>query len=263
MWSLLKCACYVMCYSSAQLLCVQLIPIGRQGFGASYRAYSNPVDNSVLWRMVCLQQLTARVWGLEKCRQRFDIKDAVNVAVGKPPASSHAFSSTWPCVCASQVFSTMQRGVRERTLTMHSAFCGLHSVHSSTWPCVCASQVTRQQGFGQCREGFESNAQGLEEEHIQVSGQVDRTKISIEAKQRAEDDIRRDVEIAKLGAENALVERVRAKLFQHKRDRALLCMFSTRSYAQVGHQHTVCISASGLPLLTTIHCTGQCSGRLI
>lgn len=43
-----------------------------------------------------------------------------------------------------------------------------------------------------------------------MSGQVDRTKVSIEAKQRAEDDIRRDVEIAKLGAENALVERVRA-----------------------------------------------------
>lgn len=64
----------------------------------------------------------------------------------------------------------------------------------------------------QCSEGFESNAQGLEEEHIQVSGQVDRTKVSIEAKQRAEDDIRRDVDIAKLGAENALVERVRAKL---------------------------------------------------
>ena len=38
---------------------------------------------------------------------------------------------------------------------------------------------------------------------------MDRTKVSIEAKQRAEDDIRRDVEIAKLGAENALVERVR------------------------------------------------------
>ena len=43
-----------------------------------------------------------------------------------------------------------------------------------------------------------------------MSGQVDRTKISIEAKQRAEEDIRQDVEIAKLGAENALVERVRA-----------------------------------------------------
>ena len=42
-----------------------------------------------------------------------------------------------------------------------------------------------------------------------MSGQVDRTKVSIEAKERAEDDIRRDVEIAKLGAENALVERVR------------------------------------------------------
>ena len=41
-----------------------------------------------------------------------------------------------------------------------------------------------------------------------MSGQVDRTKVSIEAKQRAEEDIRRDVEIAKLGAENALVERV-------------------------------------------------------
>ncbi len=41
---------------------------------------------------------------------------------------------------------------------------------------------------------------------------VDRSKISIEAKQRAEDDIRRDVEIAKLGAENALVERVRTLL---------------------------------------------------
>lgn len=60
-----------------------------------------------------------------------------------------------------------------------------------------------------CRQGFESKAQTLEADHIQVSGQVDRTKVSIEAKQRAEDDIRRDVEIAKLGAENALVERVR------------------------------------------------------
>lgn len=59
------------------------------------------------------------------------------------------------------------------------------------------------------RQGFESKAQTLEAEHIQVAGQVDRTKVSIEAKQRAEDDIRRDVEIAKLGAENALVERVR------------------------------------------------------
>ena len=63
---------------------------------------------------------------------------------------------------------------------------------------------------GAYREGFESKAQNLEAEHIQVSGQVDRTKVSIEAKQRAEEDIRRDVEIAKLGAENALVERVRA-----------------------------------------------------
>ena len=61
---------------------------------------------------------------------------------------------------------------------------------------------------GTCREGFEIKAQSLEAEHIQVSGQVDRTKVSIEAKQRAEEDIRRDVEIAKLGAENALVERV-------------------------------------------------------
>ena len=59
-----------------------------------------------------------------------------------------------------------------------------------------------------CRQGFESEAQTLEAEHMQVSGQVDRTKVNIEAKQRAEDDIRRDVEIAKLGAENALVERV-------------------------------------------------------
>ena len=58
------------------------------------------------------------------------------------------------------------------------------------------------------RQGFEAKAQTLEANHIQVSGAVDRTKISIEAKQRAEDDIRRDVEIAKLGAENALVERV-------------------------------------------------------
>ena len=61
-----------------------------------------------------------------------------------------------------------------------------------------------------CRQGFEAKAQALEASHIQASGAVDRSKISIEAKQRAEDDIRRDVEIAKLGAENALVERVRA-----------------------------------------------------
>lgn len=60
-----------------------------------------------------------------------------------------------------------------------------------------------------CRQGFEAKAQALEASHIQASGAVDRSKISIEAKQRAEDDIRRDVEIAKLGAENALVERVR------------------------------------------------------
>ena len=60
----------------------------------------------------------------------------------------------------------------------------------------------------QCRQGFEVKAQTLEEEHVVASGMVDRTKISIEAKQRAEDDIRRDVELAKLGAENAMVERV-------------------------------------------------------
>lgn len=41
-----------------------------------------------------------------------------------------------------------------------------------------------------------------------ASAVVDRTKVNIEAKQRAEDDIRRDVELAKLGAENAMVERV-------------------------------------------------------
>ena len=41
-----------------------------------------------------------------------------------------------------------------------------------------------------------------------ASGMVDRTKVNIEAKQRAEDDIRRDVELAKLGEENAMVERV-------------------------------------------------------
>ncbi|KAL3136211.1 Coiled-coil flagellar protein [Trebouxia sp. C0010 RCD-2024] len=77
-------------------------------------------------------------------------------------------------------------------------------------------------------QGFESKAQTLEADHIQVSGQVDRTKVSIEAKQRAEDDIRRDVEIAKLGAENALVERatidleMEAKLMEHKKERDLL-----------------------------------------
>jgi len=61
-----------------------------------------------------------------------------------------------------------------------------------------------------CSQGFEVQAQTLEDSHIQVSWAVDRTKVSIEAKQRAEDDIRRDVELAKLGAENALVERVRS-----------------------------------------------------
>jgi hypothetical protein len=66
-----------------------------------------------------------------------------------------------------------------------------------------------------CRQGFEAKAQALEASHIQASGAVDRSKISIEAKQRAEDDIRRDVEIAKLGAENALVERVRACLLSN------------------------------------------------
>ena len=66
-----------------------------------------------------------------------------------------------------------------------------------------------------CRQGFESKAQTLEAEHILVSGQVERTKVNIEAKQRAEDDIRRDVEIAKLGAENALVERVGAMTSIH------------------------------------------------
>lgn len=64
-----------------------------------------------------------------------------------------------------------------------------------------------------CRQGFEAKAQALEASHIQASGAVDRSKISIEAKQRAEDDIRRDVEIAKLGAENALVERVRELVY--------------------------------------------------
>ena len=59
-----------------------------------------------------------------------------------------------------------------------------------------------------CRQGFEVKAQTLEEEHVVASGMVDRTKVNIEAKQRAEDDIRRDVELAKLGAENAMVERV-------------------------------------------------------
>ncbi len=66
-----------------------------------------------------------------------------------------------------------------------------------------------------CRQGFEAKAQALEASHIQASGMVDRSKISIEAKQQAEDDIRRDVEIAKLGAENALVERVRACLMSN------------------------------------------------
>lgn len=59
-----------------------------------------------------------------------------------------------------------------------------------------------------CRQGFEVKAQTLEEEHVVASGMVDRTKVNIEAKQRAEDDIRKDVELAKLGAENAMVERV-------------------------------------------------------
>lgn len=61
-----------------------------------------------------------------------------------------------------------------------------------------------------------------------MSGQVDRTTVSIEAKQRAEDDIRRDVEIAKLGAENALVERVRAKLLQHERDELYYACFNQK-----------------------------------
>lgn len=59
-----------------------------------------------------------------------------------------------------------------------------------------------------CRQGFEVKAQTLEEEHMMASAVVDRTKVNIEAKQRAEDDIRRDVELANLGAENAMVERV-------------------------------------------------------
>ena len=58
------------------------------------------------------------------------------------------------------------------------------------------------------RHSFESKAQSLEAAHMQASAVVDRAKVNIEAKQRAEDDIRRDVELAKLGAENALVERV-------------------------------------------------------
>ncbi|DBB15596.1 TPA: Coiled-coil flagellar protein [Trebouxia sp. C0006] len=77
-------------------------------------------------------------------------------------------------------------------------------------------------------QGFEAKAQALEASHIQASGMVDRSKISIEAKQRAEDDIRRDVEIAKLGAENALVERatidmeMEGKVMELKKEKDLL-----------------------------------------
>ena len=38
---------------------------------------------------------------------------------------------------------------------------------------------------------------------------IDKARVAIEAKQRAEDDIRKDLEIAKLEAENAAAERVR------------------------------------------------------
>ncbi|DBA98634.1 TPA: Coiled-coil flagellar protein [Trebouxia sp. C0004] len=77
-------------------------------------------------------------------------------------------------------------------------------------------------------QGFEAKAQALEASHVQASGAVDRSKISIEAKQRAEDDIRRDVEIAKLGAENASVERatidmeMEGKVMELKKEKDLL-----------------------------------------
>ena len=43
-----------------------------------------------------------------------------------------------------------------------------------------------------------------------MQGAIDRANVAIEAKQRAEDDIRKDLEIARLEAENAQAERVGA-----------------------------------------------------
>ncbi|KAL0032778.1 hypothetical protein WJX79_009876 [Trebouxia sp. C0005] len=90
-------------------------------------------------------------------------------------------------------------------------------------------QAANKQQHQEARlQGFEAKAQALEASHIQASGAVDRSKISIEAKQRAEDDIRRDVEIAKLGAENALVERatidmeMEGKVMELKAEKELL-----------------------------------------
>ena len=61
-----------------------------------------------------------------------------------------------------------------------------------------------------CRAGFHDKVRGLQARLNSMQGAIDRANVAIEAKQRAEDDIRKDLEIARLEAENAQAERVGA-----------------------------------------------------
>ena len=59
-----------------------------------------------------------------------------------------------------------------------------------------------------CRASFHDKVRGLQARLNSMQGAIDRANVAIEAKQRAEDDIRKDLEIARLEAENAQAERV-------------------------------------------------------
>lgn len=97
-------------------------------------------------------------------------------------------------------------------------------------------RVVAKQVMHACRQGFEAKAETLEEDHMVASNIVDRTKVNIEAKQRAEDDIRRDVELAKLGEENAMVERVSMLGTQNKISTGLSKLVTLLVWA--GFRHT-------------------------
>eukprot|EP00891_Asterochloris_glomerata_P006908 jgi/Astpho2/6908/Aster-01775 len=87
------------------------------------------------------------------------------------------------------------------------------------------ARLTQQDGQ---LAGFHDKVRGLQARLNSMQGAIDRANVAIEAKQRAEDDIRKDLEIARLEAENAQAERVGhdmeldARVAATKRERDML-----------------------------------------
>lgn len=98
-------------------------------------------------------------------------------------------------------------------LVCHCLYHGMDAaqIPSSCIPaCIFSEMIVRACLAPACRAGFHDKVRGLQARLNSMQGAIDRANVAIEAKQRAEDDIRKDLEIARLEAENAQAERVGA-----------------------------------------------------